>query len=401
MKEATSKRPYLHFLFLLIACQLSFFYCFHSCNVHNMLQDEGVIATTVDYLMPIDNSSKTNNASERVEFLHIPDRVFPMWDKPLPCYNVTLVRKKMAWHRAINLKKPTKEGLFFVKLLKTGSTTGASIHLRIAHNLAKRRGVAPICRTRHLHGWANRRMYNFSQRDPERSFLWTLLRQPTPRYISEFFHFKVSRQNVSASDEHVIDFLRHGAHSDRHYLSWLTLQGYRKASSRVETTLQHILYDYDFMGILERLDESIVALQMILDIPLTDVLSVSSKLNGGHDDGQYQKKCFRIHSSFVSQGVQNFLESEEWQEYIGPEQALYNAVNRSLDRTIDALGKDVFAQKLLAYRQAMDVVALRCQQVRFPCTESGERRPETDCISADIGCGFDCLDQVANDLNLW
>ena len=244
-------------------------------------------------------------------------------------------------------------------------------------------------------------MYNFRQRDVEQSFLWTLVRQPTPRYISEFFHFQVSRRNVTASDDNVIDFLRHGIHSDRHYLSWLTLREYRKKNSNVETTLQHILQDYDFMGLLERLDESIVALQMILNIPLADVLSVSSKLNGGHDDGQYKKQCFRIPPSLVSPGVQTFLESEEWHEYIGPEQALYNAVNRSLDRTIDALGRDVFAQKLLAYRQAMEVVSMHCQNVRFPCTASGERRSKTDCIGADMGCGFDCLDQVADDLKLW
>ncbi|GAX12450.1 hypothetical protein FisN_2Hh284 [Fistulifera solaris] len=395
MGQESRKRSLLHFFFLLIAFQLPFFYLSHR-HIHD---DEPAID-----LVTVGNENATNisfNGSERVEFLHVSDRVFPRWNKPLPCYNVTIVRPKLGWHRAQNLKQPTKEGLFFVKLLKTGSTTGASIHLRIARNLAKRRGVSPICRTRHLHGWAGRRMYNFGQRDLEHSFLWTLLREPTPRYISEFFHFQVSRKNVSATDDNIIEFLRHGTHSDRHYLSWLTLRGYRKATSRVETTLQYILDDYDFMGILERLDESVVALQMILNVSLADVLSVSSKLNGGHDDGQYQKKCFLIQPSFVSSGVQAFLESEEWQEYIGPEQALYNAVNRSLDRTIDALGREIFAQKLLAYQQAMKAVSLRCQNVRFPCSESGERRSETDCLAADMGCGFECLDQVSNELNLW
>lgn len=269
MGEGSSKRPFLHFLFLLISCQISFFYCFHNCNVHSMAYSNAIL-TDADLPMTSKNSTihHIKKESERVEFLQVHDRVFPKWgDRPLPCFNVTYVRPKLAWHRGINVKTPTKEGLFFVKLLKTGSTTGASIHLRIAHNLAKRRGVSPICRTRHLHGWAGRNMYNFGQRDLEQSFLWTLVRQPTPRYISEFFHFQVSRRNATASDDNVIDFLRHGVHSDRHYLSWLALRGYRKKNFKVETALQHILHDYDFMGLLERLDESIVVLQMILNIP--------------------------------------------------------------------------------------------------------------------------------------
>ena len=65
------------------------------------------------------------------------------------------------------------------------------------------------------------------------------------------------------------------------------------------------------MEIFERLDESIIALQMILNIPLADILSVSRKLSGGHDDGHYQKKCFYFQPSFVSKCVQTFLESEE------------------------------------------------------------------------------------------
>lgn len=390
------KRPIVHLLLLFVSCQVSLFVCFHSSRSVLRKNDDEVITVNNDHL--IRNHTKQ---SERVEHLNITDRVFPKWEKPLPCYNISSNRPNLPWHHPKNLKRPTREGLFFLKLLKTASTTGSSIHLRIAHNLAQRQNVSPICRTRHLHGWAGRRMYQFGQRDADKSFLWTLLRQPAPRYISEFFHFHAARQNMTASDANIIDFLRHGKHSDRHYLSWLTVRGYRKATSDAESTVQHILQDYNFIGVLERLDESVVALQMILGVPLADVLSVPSKLNGGYDDGEYRKTCFRILPSFVSDGVQAFLDSDEWQEYIGPEQALYNAVNRSLDRTIDALGRDVFKEHLRVYRHAMHVVEVRCRNVRFPCSEAGERRSETDCIAADMGCGFDCLDQVATELNLW
>lgn len=173
-----------------------------------------------------------NNSSSTTKPL-VQDRVFLPWfaNRTLPCYPPTDENSTMSWTHRKNLKRPTDKGLFFLKLLKTGSTTGSSIHVRIAHNLARRLHKSyQVCRTRHLHGWAGPRMYQFGKRVREESFLWTLVREPTSRYISEFFHFEVSRMGKEATDENAIDFLRNGKHSDRHYLSWLTTQRYRKAT---------------------------------------------------------------------------------------------------------------------------------------------------------------------------
>ena len=77
---------------------------------------------------------------------------------------------------------------------------------------------------------------------------------------------------------------------------------------------------------------------------------------------------------------------------------LYLAANRSLDLTIEALGREEFERKLDQFRIAQKVAAETClNTTRFPCSPKGEMRKETDCLWKDSACGTDCLDRVALD----
>ena len=49
--------------------------------------------------------------------------------------------------------------------------------------------------------------------------------------------------------------------------------------------MNEILAEYDYIGITERMEESAVALAMLLDLPLGDVLYLNAKQNGGYDEG--------------------------------------------------------------------------------------------------------------------
>ena len=124
---------------------------------------------------------------------------------------------------------------------------------------------------------------------------------------------------------------------------------------------------------------------------------------GGYDDGGYHGKCFRIRKSSISPGVQTYLDGDEWQTYIKPEMELYRAVNSSLDLTIELLGRSVFDEHLRKFREAMQRISQVCEpSIRLPCTKDAIKRPdnETDCVRNDSGCGFDCLDRVAAELDL-
>jgi Sulfotransferase family len=300
-------------------------------------------------------------------------------------------------------------------------------------------GTTAVCRTRHLHGWASEQMFNYGRRNRSSSFLWSIVREPTQRYISEFFHFYVSRgqlpkrlrtndmlgkHGTSLSNRAIADslsgdnstlttstendfvyFLRNGDHANHHYLNWLSTSQYHYKHSNTLNFSNQIIDDYDFIGISERFDESMVALALLTNTPLRDVLYVSSKNSGGYDDGAYQNRCFKIISSFVSPNMQRYLDSDEWQRYVQPEMDLYVAISDSLDLTIDhSIGRARFDGALKKFREVIAVVNERCTQetIRFPCSTAGERRldADIDCLWRDLGCGFDCLDRVADELSL-
>lgn len=144
--------------------------------------------------------------------------------------------------------------------------------------------------------------------------------------------------------------------------------------------------------------KSFVALAMLLRIPLSDILYMSAKRSGGYDE-----HCFFIEPTVLTPEMTAFLESDEWQETIREDLVLYDTANRSLDLTIDRLGRPQFERVLATYKMALHESDKRCaDRTLFPCTEDGYRVPpsKTDCFWTDSGCGSTCLDEVAVDLKL-
>jgi hypothetical protein len=153
------------------------------------------------------------------------------------------------------------------------------------------------------------------------------------------------------------------------------------------------------------MDETYVVLMMLLGLPMADILYVSAKKHGGFDDAGAIGTCTYIQPSFLSEGMQKFFANPSWKKRIENEVALYQAANRSLDMTIDRLGRDKVDEQLARFRQAKELIETKClPTVVFPCMEGGKRplpRKETDCLWRDSGCGTTCLDEVATELKLW
>lgn len=339
---------------------------------------------------------------------HLPDvppRAFLPWprNRPLPCFSPLediKTPQQQAWNDRPVLKQAARQGLFFLKLCKTASSTAASVHLRIARNVRQRLQPQhdnwPICKARFLHGWAGPRMYQFDQRHPTQSFLWTILRQPTERYVSEFWHFQVTRKNTSVTADAFERFLTKGPHADHHSLSWLSTTGYNYPKDNSVVTANAIIRDYDFIALAERFDESIVVLTLLLGVPLRDALYLSSKTLGGYDG-----LCYKIQKGHLDEPMQRLLTTDEWQTYIQPEVALYQAANTSLDLTIQQLGHDRVQAQLKLFQKVQAAVQAKCAPItKFPCTSTGQPNNQTDCLLVDMGCGLDCIDAVADQFNL-
>jgi hypothetical protein len=352
----------------------------------NMGYDDGVAPTnensTTTIELPISNWS------------HLLGGLVPRAYSPWPHGHASLCAGP-GWNPPLMKRSDDKDyGLLFLKTFKTGSSTTSGINLRIARGLATKVNHSDVfCPCGFHHGVASEKKY--AHRDPQRSFLWTILREPTHRIQSEFFHFAVSRAQREPSDDNFKSFVRRQRNG---YLNYVPLVSKTNASHIEKIAMmQSVLDDYNFIAITERLDESLVVLQMLLNVPMGDLLYLNAKGSGGYDGGGYKGKCYYITPKFVSPGMKDFFQSPVWQMNIQYDAALYHAANLALDMTIEQLGSAEFQNRLETFKALQQKASKLCDDVKFPCSSTGKKLPreQLDCFWEDSGCGATCLDGVA------
>jgi len=189
----------------------------------------------------------TENASEVVhnnllfEVLEIQPKAWVPWGihVPLPCYEGKIDTLEA-------------KGFLFVKPKKCGSTTGSSLTVRIAHNLAKKRGYE-MCQC-----WTDHKpAYNLGvgNRSREMSFMWSIVRNPIKRVTSEFYHFHVSREGVPSDDANFREFLKDRQPYENFFLRYLqSIQRRWNPIGDHVAVIRHILDSYDFIAVTERMD---------------------------------------------------------------------------------------------------------------------------------------------------
>lgn len=159
--------------------------------------------------------------------------------------------------------------------------------------------------------------------------------------------------------------------------------------------MKTILQGYNFIGVTERMQESLVVLKLLPQLELRDILYLSAKGSGGFDDGASQNGCTYIIPSFVSPGMKKWLAAPSFQQRIAGDQLLYDATVQSLDATIDSLGREEVERQVVIFRSALKKAEEACfEKTRFPCSSDGKRQTIHDCIWWDSGCGYNCLDNL-------
>jgi hypothetical protein len=290
----------------------------------------------------------------------------------------------------------TKRGIVFLKPMKVGGSSASGINLRISKNLASRLNKTfPFCENNFDHAMG----YMMKGRKKAQSFLWTLLRQPAKRAVSGFFHFKVSRFGFESNDTNFIEDMEEQINYYLRTHAFGKLQNVEDDSQMIQAA-NTIMKQYDFMAITERFDESMVVLQMLLrshNVTLGDILYFKAKSQGGYDDGGHNGQCTYIQPSNLTPGMKEYLAGSEWKELNKWDEAFYEAANRSLDMTIDRLGRSEVERRVELYRWAQGLVQERCHsRAKFPCTSEGIKRipNETNCLFMDSGCAYECIDEV-------
>jgi hypothetical protein len=324
--------------------------------------------------------------------------------------------KKNASHPFMYTNDP--RGVFYVKVPKSASTTLAGINHRIARRYGERvlGGHECVHNENHLESVGQ----FYGNRDVARSFLWGSVRDPASRAISRIFFLYISGGKIEPTDKNITTLLNsthfnNGAISDGQggfHLRYMTVKEIPAGSfwSGEQKTMvlqpgvlrervQAVILDYDFVAVTERMDESLVALQLLMGLRLGDILLTSSKVGGTFSrTSPTAPACIEIQKSFISKRVKEYLASDEWYAKNYGDYLLYAAANRSLDLTIEGLGRDRFEGALRKYRQAKALVDERCaSKVFFPCSANGTSQDalsERDCYNKDQGCGYPCVDAL-------
>jgi len=303
------------------------------------------------------------------------------------------------------------QGLLLVKVPKAASSTCAGVVLRIA-----RQQQCTALQWQHKEG------FHFQNRSQQHHFLVGSIRQPAQRAFSSVWFFQLAPLNITPTDENVIRALntrRAGKTVGKggyqyNYLSiervirkslWDAEQGdlIMNHPSRLYQRIQQLINTYHFIIVIERMEESLVVLALLLGIPLSNVLVPSSKAANHHGNfyqvrvGRRKGQCVKPRKEPMSPNVQLYLNSKTWLAMNYADEILYRAANASLDRTIDdVIGRDRFRTALKEYRRLKILVQNHCGPLHGTgCTKDGTPIPEP-CYDRDFGCGYQCLDEALN-----
>ena len=428
-----------------IAIHFTMFFIFHS-NCDSRLETEA-IAFNIDKPSKIKEPKKHKTLD--YSFETIPSRTWKIYEHPFPCYPPGKEERA-----TLGLTTPAREGILFQRPTKVGSTTMTGIILRIAHNRAavemeKMKNTTnlwekkkPYCKHRAMH--AGSIELEYPQRNKEKSFLFSLVRDPTRRAISQYFHFHVTMTQTDPTDA---DFVKHvlsqrGSSSvlrsltfDKrlaqamsaefeHFLKEYTQQHSNESTPLltrpwvdlgVSETLnytqivQEILDNYDFIAVTERMDESLVAMKLMLGLSLEEILYAKiSRSAGSFSNGPPKTRpCMYLIPSFVSRNMNDFFytpgKNQQWLEYTRGDALLRTAASLSLDRTIDEVfGRERFNRELLEFQNAQAYARAICESepelILSMCDDAGnsvvhDPNRTTTCYIWSEGCDHKCLNE--------
>uniref|UniRef100_A0A7S2PGL0 Uncharacterized protein n=1 Tax=Skeletonema marinoi TaxID=267567 RepID=A0A7S2PGL0_9STRA len=339
-------------------------------------------------------------------------RAFPIWINKQRAINSN--SRPYSWCVSEDLASndESPKGLLFVKVHKCSSSTGAGVTLRIQDGLSKRLNQPNQNQTALAHGTcfahynhATARELRFEKRDPSQSFLWSIVREPAQRTLSHYFYFDVSRRNDTATEDSILSVLKNprklwlGPNFQSKYLD-LPSQNEQSSSST-----ERIINGYDFLGVSERMEESLVVLAMLAQIPLTDMVIFSSKVAGGYGYALGHEGCVKLEKKWTTPKIDEYILGD-YHKANKDDYLLYNAAQRSLDKTIDALGRKRVEENVELLKSLQQQNDEQCaSKTTMPCPQPEDesmkkehkRLAKESCYKSDFGCGHACTDEALAD----
>ena len=208
-----------------------------------------------------------------------------------------------------------KVNMYYIKVPKCASSTAAGVARNIGHTHLLNGARKRVAFKRHAYKkhikktedscgnesavedvryyvYANHAPYDSVARHVKwcrQSFLWTVVREPSSVIMSAYYYFGLERGllNKDGSNDVKAQLKGIGAgNSDfgatiSNYISlhsWPRPPGKAGADVPLDVHIAETMAEFDFIGVAERFDESMVVLAYLLNIPLEEVLHVNSKI---------------------------------------------------------------------------------------------------------------------------
>jgi Sulfotransferase family len=195
------------------------------------------------------------------------------------------------------------------------------------------------------------------------SFVFSVVRDPLARAMSEFYHFRVTRKSQHTNDAHRLDlqkvaFLRNVHNLQMRHLD--PVETFRYAGSK--HIAQRVFDAYDFVAVTERFDESMLLLAHRLGVPWSQVLYVPSKVAADGRQERFNGHTFTFvpHPAFVQESAEVQLELVSFRRQNHLDYELHRLANQRLDQLIAEYGEVEFRAQLAEFQRALAQVAEEC-----------------------------------------
>ena len=202
---------------------------------------------------------------------------------------------------------PKNQGIFYIKVPKTSSSTLAGITSRMAAKESLRQGFATdkVCKTHDPMVHSSASSLNCANRDKENSFLWTVVRHPNDRAVSHFgmrlkFGDVVKNQKVFRQD--LLGSPSYKTNTQLAFMSTKKVKNFEIKDDDISEYVQDVLDEYNFVGIYERLHESLVVMSMLTGMNINDVIFNYRPIKNA--------RCGSLEEpDWLNEGMRNYLQS--------------------------------------------------------------------------------------------
>eukprot|EP00039_Didymoeca_costata_P024917 m.11856 g.11856 ORF g.11856 m.11856 type:complete len:346 (-) comp4542_c0_seq1:245-1282(-) len=300
-----------------------------------------------------------------------------------------------------------KCNLIFVKAYKVGGSTfsgtvrqiGASngysgTHTRmdsagyrgpgwLAKSFRALRMTEPFLVSEH-HGWSSLLDLRVATQFKLPPYYMAFVREPTSRWISLFYHEEATRKGIPDTDENILNYLKTRPKNRSHFIRYYGGGEPSEVFSR-----------FNFMGVTERFDESLVALMFKLKVNMGDILYIPSKVAGTSVDFLTGRQLVRKRSNH-SRAVYDFINSTQFQLHINSDKELWTLANSKLDLYIAEIGNETFYSALKEFKHQQHKVQDHCQMTakQLPQRKTLQSLQKYfGCMSEDEACSYKCIQQ--------